>query len=443
MRSILVGLVVITLAPAASAQESAPKVLSFQEVLERVRANNASLLAARAEIAVAEGELDRAWSGLKPKLNAAGTLTLNSVEQKLDPAVFLPPGSTIMVGEPIIIQQHVQLSGVLSLSQTLFDLSVLRSPGAARAARAAVMARADATEDDLLFQAATLYATAGGLRAQEAAAERAIAVAEQRVKDARVQLEAGTATKLIYTRAETDRVVAEGQKTSFLARRRGTLANLRAMTGSEELIDVAEARLPDLAGKTGEGIEARATVIAQQRAVEAADRAIGLWDMRWVPQLNAEGRALYTNTEGFGDNVTYTAIINLVFPLYDGGLRYAETDIAQARASSARHLLERERLAARAYLEEALANLDSAKAELLQAEAQLKLANETVKQTEDLLSQGLATNLELTDADSRRFTADRAVAQKQLEYDLAALRAYYASGGRLLERAAAPAASAN
>ena len=84
------------------------------------------------------------------------------------------------------------------------------------------------------------------------------------------------------------------------------------------------------------------------------------------------------------------------------------------------------------YLEDARAQLEAANAELTQAEAQLVLANETVRQTEELSAQGLATNLELTDADSRRFSADRALVQKRLQADLAALRAFYAAGGRLL-----------
>src|SRR5207253_10779006 len=106
-------------------------------------------------------------------------------------------------------------------------------------------------EDDLLFQAATMYATIGGLKAAESAADRASTVAEQRVKDAQVQLEAGTATKLVFTRAETDRVVAEGQKASLRARRQGLLANLRALIGADDEgeIDIADERLNEVVGK--------------------------------------------------------------------------------------------------------------------------------------------------------------------------------------------------
>ncbi len=402
--------------------------LSFEDVLSRARTNNAALLASRAEIDVAEAELDRAWVGWQPRVDATGSLTFNSQEQIFDPRDFVPPGTMADFGEPAVIQKHVEYAGVARVSQTLFNISVLRAPGVARASRDAAIAHADAAEDELLFQAATLYATLAGLKAQEAAADRALAVAEQRVADARVQVDAGRATPLVLTRAETDRVVALGVKASLLAARRGAAANLGAMIGAKGAVEISEDRLSDSI-KTAPA--ERAIVVAREREAIAAEKAIGLTSANWLPSLAAEGTARYSNASGFAESdFNARATINLVIPIYDGE-RYAATDVAEARAVAARHRLEDERAKVRAYLESASAELDAAKAELEQAEAQLRLANETVKQTEELAGSGLATNLELTDADARRFSADRAYAQKRLDLELAVLRVHYAAGGRL------------
>lgn len=404
--------------------------LSYPEVLAAVRENSDALKAARAETAIADAEVERAWTGWQPRLDVVGSVTFNSQEQVFDPRAFLPPGTTADVGEPAVLQKHVQLAGVARLSQTLFDLGVLRAPGAAKAARAAAIARAEVAEDELLFQAAALYATLAGVKAQEAAADRALAVAEQRVADARVQVEAGTATPLVLTRASTDRVTALGAKAALLAERRAAAANLGAMIAAEGEVEIAGERLSEVISPAQEN--ERAIVVAREKEVIAAEKAIGLSDAKWLPTILAEGTGRYTNAPGFADeDLSASATINVVLPIYDGGLRYAETHAAEARAAVAKHRLDHERRAARAYVAESRARWESAKAELEQAEAQLNLANETVSQTEQLTGAGLATNLELTDADARRFTADRAVAQKRLALDLAVLRVHYATGGKL------------
>jgi outer membrane protein len=343
--------------------------------------------------------------------------------------MMFPPGSL----EPSVIQEHVQYGAALTLSQNLFNISVLRAPGAAKASRAAALARVESTEDDLLFQAATAYATAVGLKGMESASERALAVAEQRTKDARLQLEAGTTTPLTLTRAETDRVVAEGQRTSVRARRATLLATLKALTGIQGQLELKDERIVERVKTAGEDYEKRTVIVARTRELEAQEKQVGLSNMKWLPVLSLDGRVSYASAQGFaGDDVIATATLNLVVPIYDSGVRYADTAIAEARVLQAQHLLENERLLARAFLEESRATLDSSKAELEIAKAQLEVAVQGVKQAEDLVAHGAATNLELNDADAKRFQADRTVVQKQLELDLAALRAYYAAGGRLL-----------
>ncbi|MCK6549956.1 TolC family protein [Myxococcota bacterium] len=443
---------------AAAAQDAPPAVLGYRDVLEAVRKNNAALAAVRAGVDVADAEVSKAYTSWQPQLNAIGSVTFSSQKAELGfgelfgplarianrietnfPGTVTPMDLAILNGvanaEPTVIQPHVSLAGVLALNQTLFNITALRAPDVAKAARRAAVAQVDAVEDELLFGAATLYATAGGLKALEAASDRALAVAEQRLRDAKVQLEAGTATPLVVTRAETDRTSAAVQKTTLQSRRSTLLANLRALVGAEGPVEVKEERLSDYVKEPkNDDAEQRSSVKARKAQVDAAEKAIGLSNMSWLPSVVADGQLRYTNFEGFsGDKFLATATINLVIPLYDRGQRYADTDLAEARASQAAQALEQERRTARAYLAEARATLVSARSEVEMARAQLKLATEAVKQAEELVKNGLATNLDLADADSRRFAADQLVVQKELDLDLASLRAYYASGGRLIE----------
>jgi outer membrane protein len=413
----------------------------FLGMLKAIRRRSPALGAARAAVQISEGEVSKAWTGWKPTVSAVGSVQVNNIEAKLDQGAFirgiadalgvmLPPMLTLP--EPTVVQPRLQVAGVLQLSQNLFNITVLRAPEVAKAARQASIAQLDAVEDELLFQGATLYATVVGLDGLEAAAERALTVAEKRIKDAEAQLEAGTATPLAVTRARTDLATAQNQRTQVRAQKQKLLASLAVLTGTENEVAIKKsAVLAEVSGVEGDW-QSRTSIRAKAAELDAATKAIGLVNMNWLPSLQLRGQAQYLNFEGFaGNNLTANVSLNLLLPLYDGGQRYADTRIAQARASAARQGLEQARLEAQAFLRQARADLDAATAEVSQTEAQLQLASEVVRQAEELVKGGLSTALELADADARRFQADQLLAQKRLALDLAALRVSYAGGVRL------------
>ncbi len=424
-----------------------PEVLTLDRVLELVRTDSPVVAAARTGVDSADAEVRRAWTAWQPRVDAIGQLQLSSVEQSLDFGAIVPPIGQIILGpgfmltpaqlaqlpEATVIQPHVQLAAVLQLEQTLFNITALRAPGVAEAARDAAVAAVTATEDELSFRAAQLYVTLAGLKGLEAATVRAIEVADDRIADARVQLEAGTTTQLTVTRAETDRAAAAAQLLALQSQRRTLLAGLAALVGKTTPVEVSDAPI-EASVKLDPPAEptARAQVKANEAAVVARDKAIGLSNLSWLPSLAAQGNLRYSNVEGFsGDNFVATAAINLVIPLYDAGVRYAETDAARAAAARARAELERARVEAQSALIEAEAKLESARAELTQGEASLKLAGEAVAQVEALAGAGLATHLELADADRMRFAADQSLAQKRFAVDVARIQLVYARGGRL------------
>jgi outer membrane protein TolC len=444
--------IALTLSLLSAPEGAPPRSLGFVEVLQEIRGHSKILEQARAGVEIADGEVQKAWTSWQPNVQAIGSLTLNSVEATFDFNAILNglaaglnaevqeilPGSTFNLqfpqSEPTVIQPYVQLAGVLSASQTLFNITVLRAPGVAKRARAAALAQVDAAEDQLFFQGATLFATIAGLKGLEAAAERAAKVAEQRIVEAKVQVEAGTSTNLVVTRAETDKVSAESQRIAVAAQMRKLKAGLGLLVGAEGPIDVKGDSTEMPALPAGQDYRSRTAIRAKQLSYEAADAAVGLSNLNWLPTLAAEGQMRWLNFGGFADNnFLATATLNLVVPIYDQGVRYADTRIAEGRARAAQLALEQQELEAISFLEEARADLDSAEAEVTQAEAQLKLANESVAQAETLVRNGLATNLDLSDADSRRYAADQNAAQKKLARNLALLRLHYASGGRLGE----------
>ncbi len=422
------------------------EVLTLTQTLDRIRDRSPALLAARAQIDAADGEVSKAWSPLKPQLDAFGVLTLNSSKTELDVAGVLDDfakelgvrlSSRVLdsLPDPILLQPHLQLEGVLRLSQGLFDLAVIRGIPAAEANRAGAAARAIEVEESLLFQGATLFVTARGVVAMEAAARRAVTVAEGRLEAAKAHVATGGMTSLDVTRAELDLVVAAGEQAALNVKRRSALAWLGALIGANEPVDVSLDRLPNMdpvsASPVGDLAKVPA-VHARRAELDAAQKRAGVHAVRWVPRLAVEGRFAYSNTQGFSDEPYLAqAIATLHWPLYDGGARYADMKIADAAVRQARHALTQAELHARAQLEEARAQLEEARAAVAQAHARRVLSDKEVRETEDLLSQGMTTQLDLRAADARRFAAERAVAGKEAALELALLRVHHARGTRL------------
>jgi outer membrane protein TolC len=188
---------------------------------------------------------------------------------------------------------------------------------------------------------------------------------------------------------------------------------------------------------TGEEGAERATVRAAAAAASAAEKAMTLHEQAWLPTLAAEGNLRYSNVSGFGgDNFVATAALNLVIPLYDSGARYAAHDAAVAVAVRAQAERRRIELDADAAKLEADAKVESTQAELALAEARLRTAGQAVAQVESLAAAGLATDLELADADRVRFAADSALAQQRFALDVAKIQRVYARGGRLAPKGA-------
>jgi outer membrane protein TolC len=144
-------------------------------------------------------------------------------------------------------------------------------------------------------------------------------------------------------------------------------------------------------------------------------------------------RGNYNSNAGFaGTNTSYDLILNVTIPLYDRGTRYAQLHEDEARLRQAVANLAATRARARAAWEAVRANLISSEVTLDQAEAQARLAARAQEQVEASYKAGVATSLDLTDADNKKFAAASAAAQARATVEVR--RAEIAAAeGRLFE----------
>jgi outer membrane protein TolC len=232
----------------------------------------------------------------------------------------------------------------------------------------------------------------------------------------------GVGNELDVSRAQTELATDEAQVASDTTAKLRAEEALGVITGGDHAL--AALGEPDLeAAHTGPGIAARADVIADARATEAAAWSRHHDWLDWVPTLHLVGDAFYSTPQldpipEFG----YTALLTLAVPLYDGGYRHGEHEQHDALLAEARQkevALDRQATSevrvATESLEQSRVGRNAAHGAAMAASRTLELANTGYKA-------GTATGLEVVDAqrealdtESRAAIADDDYRQAQLD----------------------------
>lgn len=304
-----------------------------------------------------------------------------------------------------------------SATQSIFDLAAIRRYQAAKAQVKAASAESGAALNQTKGAVAKAYLNA--VRASSAldAARANVALAERILKLARSQKESGTGTGIEVTRAE---VTLAQERQRLIAATEGRSASLlqllRAMnTGFDFEVELTEplvyapAEIPEAARAVAAARELRPELKAQAAREEAArlNAAAAKWER--LPSLAAFGDYGVTGRTGGAQLPTRTAGVSLRIPLWDGGRR-------GARRAEAGSILRQESIRALDTARQVELEIRLAIEALKSAEAQVAAARETFSQAERELAQaerrveaGVASGLEVTDAQARLARARESV----------------------------------
>lgn len=399
-------------APAAPARPAAPyRELTLERALEALDAQSLTLAQSRARAAEASAVVREAAAGLLPNLSARGSYTRNSASAQF------PRGP----GELVVIQPLEQLSATgtlrvpLIVPSTWFD--VARARGAARAA--------DATAGAVRQQVRTGFAQAAyaAVAAEEAvaASERAALSAAELVRSAERRTATGTAAPLDVLRAKTELV----RRQSDLAAARADLDRARLalgiLLGREAPVRVAvPAVTPGAApdpSATPEALAAdalarRPELVAERARREAAEAGIRSAWARLAPQVAASGSAFASDQpDATGHKDGWRVLVELSWTLYDGGYRYGARRQAEAQAAGASAAEEAARLAVIQEVQDGLRDADLARERLRLAESQAQLAGDAAASVRRSFEAGVASSLDVIDANDRTYLADIGLAQ--------------------------------
>jgi len=404
------------LAPALLAQTgqlAAPPIrLTLKRAVELATSpeGNASLQLAREVVVQSKSRSNQARSALLPDFESTfyrqnNTRNLDVLGLELE----VPPQFAPLIHIPRLVGPFDIMDARVSLVQNVVDLSSVRRFQASKALVRAARAEGENTDEMIAGQVARAYLGVLRREAEVEAAGANVELAEAILKTTENQKAAGAGTAIEVTRAKVE---AANQRQRLLVaqneRRRAKLILLRTMglrlDTEYELTDQLRyipVEPEIVANAHVDAVKSRLDLRAQAERESNSRLAASAAKMERLPTLAAYSD-YGTTGSGFDRAVpTRTYGVSLRVPLYDGGRRDARRSDAASqyrqekiRSNDLRDQIDLE-------VQTATDTLQSAEEQVQVAEVGLHLAENELDQARRRYEAGVASNLEVTDAQTR------------------------------------------
>lgn len=420
----LVTLAAALAADLAMAQPAPQMGLTLRQAVDLALSPDGNARAAMAQelIQQAESQKSQARSALLPNID--GEDRFRSFTQNLQ-------AFGIAVNNPIPGFQFPIFVGPVNVNdlratatQSIFDLSAIRRYNAAKASVTAAQLNNQATRDQVTAQVAKAYVAALRSVATVETAQANLSLGERLVKLARTQKDAGTGLGIEVTRAEVQLANSRQQLIQAEQDRRAARLELLRTIGLNLDADLAlndslsyqPQDVPAAAQAAEKALAQRAEIKTQGERERSAKLNYDAVNAERLPSIGAFGDYGVIGLIDGAQLPTRTFGVALKIPVFDGGRR-------DARRGEAMSQLRQEQIRTRDLRQTvdlevrlSLDALTSAGSQVEVAQEALKLSERELEQAERRYVAGVATNVEVTDAQARLVHARENHVQAQFRY---------------------------
>lgn len=438
------------------------ETLTLEQALEAAEKNNLDLVAARARLDQSAELSRKVWANYLPSISAGANYQYNNVEARIalpsgyyirdvfqpqgpafdptrEPGIDNPPGAQtnlILVPSGLTeapIQVHHQFGAQVQVNQTILAPALWPAIQSAYLGEKVAELSVENARREILFGVAQLYFGAVTLKEVVQIQERLLEQQAAHEKNAQIRFEAGAVPKMLLLRAQIERARTEQDllraRNSYRAARI-SLGTLLDRSPEFEVVhpDVTAAKV-DPAQAASEQAERRPDIAAAKTSVELAEASRRTAWFKFLPNVGANGTYRWANVTGFtGQNTSWFVGVGLNWVIWDGGLREAELRESAAKMVEAQAQLRNAENKAKDELQRAIIDAESARANATKAQEQLKLARENASIIDVNFKAGVATYLEVADANTALRAAELGAVTEQLNAELAELRIAKAAG---------------
>lgn len=405
-RSGVLALMAVLL-PAMAAAQSAPAVvpvpgalrLSLRDAVARGLEYNLTALIEDQQRRIATGGRLQALSALLPHVSA----NVRESAQVINTAAF---GFSGFGDLPNIIGPFTVFDARLSMSAALFDPAAIAEWQSKRALAGAAEADYRAVRETVVLAVGNVYLQAVADRARVASTTAQVSTAEALVRLATDQNAAGVVARVDVLRQQVQLESARSQAIAAanqLAKRKLQLARAIGLPATQELeLTDAATFIPAPAISVDEAVaEAeshRDDLKAAQARLEAARAARRAAMATALPSLKFDGDVGALGLTAASAAKTYTLAASVHIPIFEGGRRRAQTIQADAEVRQREAQLADLDAGLRFDVSAALLDVNAAASAVDVARSGESLAREELTQAQDRFQAGVASTIELSQA---------------------------------------------
>jgi outer membrane protein len=429
MKKLLYGTIILAcasvFATAAPAQE-----YTLSDLYQQALKNSEKMKMAQENLHISQYGKDKAWAVLIPRVTAFGTYNRFSEDK------YSTPARTVLIQPLESGNWGVRADQSFSLS--VRELTALKVAGQTITKNEFDL---DATKSDfVLIVASAYYDVMKAKKTLEIAAANMERLTQYRNSvEKRVMVGELTKTALLRSEAELS-----GARADYLrATNAFQLARfaLVRITGIEDEFRLKETALPEqdnipLTNLRSVAFDKRSDLKSYNMQAQIAEGYVSFARGAFWPSLNLF--AIYNGVDQYPASAsaatqslnreTMMAGVSLTFPFFEGGLRVAEYREAKAKERQVKLAYDDFKKNVDIELQGAYLDLQTQKGALQFSEDQLTFAQDNYGAVVRLFDNGLATNLDVMDANSLLLSAERNVAESYYNYQLAYLRVKRSNG---------------
>jgi outer membrane protein TolC len=393
----------------ASNTPGPPIALSLQDALKRGLEQNLGVLLEEQEVHAAEGARWRLLNGLLPDVSGA----IHQSREKVNLAAF---GFTGFPGIPNVIGPFNVFDARVSVSQPVVDMSAIYESREGAAHLRAERHGYDDARRVVVLVVTNLYFQAVAAESRVAAARAQLETAESLYTLAADQNRAGVVPRLDVLRADVERKSTAQRQIAAnneAARARSTLARAIGLPVAQpftfaDAMSYAPLAPLDPAEARARAFERRPDILRAEARVAAAQAAARAAGAERLPSVSVDGNYGWIGSAASTSEKTFAVAANVHVPIFAAGETTARVLESGAELRQREAELQDVRAGVAYEIDNALRDVAAAAEQVSVAESATALAAEALTQAQDRFRAGVATNIEVIQAQEASVAAREA-----------------------------------